>query len=76
MKHFIIKNGNVTWMTKEEFDQLPGRHVSEVTKDMTPEELERFKKERYEKFVKPLMEYNVESIERKRESQKPGWNHE
>ncbi|SDQ08349.1 hypothetical protein SAMN05216232_0458 [Virgibacillus subterraneus] len=74
MKHFIIENGNVTWLTKEEFDELPGQHVSEVIKDMTAEELERFKKERYEKFVKPLMEYNVESIERKRESQKTDWN--
>ena len=36
----------------------------EVIKDMTKEELERFHKERYEKFIKPLMEMNEKELEK------------
>lgn len=35
----------------------------EAIKDMTPEELERFHKERYEKFINPLMEMNIKELE-------------
>ncbi len=34
----------------------------EAIKGMTKEELERFHKERYEKFIKPLMEMNVREL--------------
>nr|PZN09926.1 MAG: hypothetical protein DIU64_07430 [Caldicoprobacter oshimai] len=40
------------------------RTLEEVIKDMTPEELEAFKKERYEKFVKPLLDENISALER------------
>lgn len=36
--------------------------LAEVIKDMTPEELESFKKERYEKFIKPLMKINESEL--------------
>ena len=36
----------------------------EAIKDMTEEELERFHKERYEKFIKPLMEMNEREVEK------------
>ncbi|SFQ10847.1 hypothetical protein SAMN05444406_11266 [Caldicoprobacter faecalis] len=40
------------------------RTLEEVIKDMTPEELEAFKKERNEKFVKPLLDENISALER------------
>ena len=40
------------------------RTLEEVIKDMSPEELEAFKKERYEKFVKPLLDENISALER------------
>jgi len=36
--------------------------LAEIIKDMTPEELDRFKKERYEKFIKPLMKINESEL--------------
>ncbi|NLM03710.1 MAG: hypothetical protein GX214_01680 [Clostridiales bacterium] len=42
--------------------KIKGVRVEDIIKDMTPEELERFKKERYEKFIKPLMEMNIKSL--------------
>ncbi|MFL0248093.1 hypothetical protein [Candidatus Clostridium stratigraminis] len=38
--------------------------LAEAIKDMTSEELERFKKERYEKFIKPLMDMNMKELEK------------
>jgi hypothetical protein len=37
----------------------------EAIKGMTKKELERFHKERYEKFIKPLMEVNVRELGKK-----------
>lgn len=42
-----------------------GVTLEEAIKDMTPEELERFKKERYEKFIKPLMNENIRALKDK-----------
>ncbi|MFD1039267.1 hypothetical protein ACFQ3N_12815 [Virgibacillus byunsanensis] len=67
MEHFIVKNGEVVELTKEEFENLPGRHVSEIVKDMTPEELDRFKKERQEKFINPLMKHNIVELNKKKQ---------
>ena len=36
----------------------------EAIKDMTEEELERFHKERYEKFIRPLIEMNEKELEK------------
>ena len=36
----------------------------EAIKDMTEEELERFHRERYEKFIKPLIEMNEKELEK------------
>ena len=36
----------------------------EAIKGMTKKELERFHKERYEKFIKPLMEMNEREVEK------------
>lgn len=41
-----------------------GVRYEDIIKDMTPEELERFNKERYEKFIKPLMEMNMREVEK------------
>mgnify|MGYP006279156699 CR=1 FL=1 len=38
--------------------------LEEAIKDMNEEELESFKKERYEKFLKPLMRMNQKNIEK------------
>lgn len=38
--------------------------LAEAIKDMNEEELERFKKERYEKFIKPMMRMNAEELEK------------
>lgn len=39
-----------------------GVRLEDIIKDMNEEELERFKIERYEKFIKPLMGMNVQNI--------------
>lgn len=37
--------------------------VADKIKDMNPEELKEFQKERYEKFIKPLMNSNIKDLE-------------
>ncbi|ABR48300.1 hypothetical protein Amet_2141 [Alkaliphilus metalliredigens QYMF] len=37
--------------------------LQEAIKGMNEEELERFKKERYEKFIKPLMGLNMKTTD-------------
>lgn len=59
---FTVKDGKIVKMTKEEFESQNAVSAQELSKDMTPEELERFKKERYEKFLKPLMGLNERQI--------------
>ncbi|MGY0693759.1 hypothetical protein ACW2QC_13375 [Virgibacillus sp. FSP13] len=66
MEYFKIENGKVQKLTKEEHEKRKGTPVHELVKDMTPEELERFRRERYEKFIKPLMGHNVAELKRKR----------
>jgi hypothetical protein len=39
--------------------------VEEATKDMTPEELERFLEERQRKFINPLLDANIKDLETK-----------
>lgn len=41
-----------------------GIRYEDIIKDMTEEELERFHKERYEKFIKPLMGMNMREVEK------------
>lgn len=64
MEHFFIENKQVKELTKEEAETLKGRNVTEVIKEMSPEQLKAFKKERYEKFIKPLMEHNMKEPRR------------
>lgn len=73
MKQFFVRNGKVQWLSEEEDKDkfLPNAiPVQEYIKGMTPEELEAFKKERYEKFLKPILGYNIQEIERKQAEKK------
>ena len=36
--------------------------LQEAIEGMSEEELERFKKERYEKFIKPMLKMNLDNI--------------
>ena len=36
--------------------------LQEAIEGMSEEELERFKKERYEKFIKPMLKMNIDNI--------------
>lgn len=45
--------------------EIKGVTLKEAIKDMTPEELEKFKKERYEKFIVPLMNENIRILKNK-----------
>ncbi|MFS0612941.1 hypothetical protein [Lederbergia ruris] len=60
MKRMTIenKNGKGCDKTKEE--------ASEVIKEMSPEELEAFKLERYRKFIRPLTEYHVDDLKNRK----------
>lgn len=58
MKRLIIEKGKECENTKEK--------ATEVIKEMTPEELEAFKLERYRKFIGPLTEYHVDDIKNKK----------
>jgi len=42
---------------------IKGVRLEDIIKDMNEEELERFKKERYEKFIKPLTRLNLKVIQ-------------
>jgi hypothetical protein len=59
MDYFIVENGKIRYQTKEEFESLKGIDVNDYTQGMSSEELKAFQKERYEKFIKPLIEYNI-----------------
>lgn len=66
MEYFFVKNGKVVRKNEEDFGFLPSsKSVQEIIKDMTPEELEAFKKERYEKFLKPLFNHNIQELDKK-----------
>ncbi|MCJ8008328.1 hypothetical protein ACFFF5_16340 [Lederbergia wuyishanensis] len=42
--------------------------MMEVIKAMTPEELEAFKRERYQKFIKPFLDQNGSQIIKKKKT--------
>jgi hypothetical protein len=54
---FILVNGKIVQLSDEELKKLQMKAISveDAVKNMTPEQLEKFKKERYEKFIKPLI---------------------
>ncbi|GIN73717.1 hypothetical protein J14TS2_41920 [Bacillus sp. J14TS2] len=58
MKRLVIESEK---KQKEEKDQ-----VSEVIKEMSPEELEAFKLERYRKFIGPLTEYHIDDMKNRK----------
>jgi hypothetical protein len=71
MMYFFVKDGKVEWLSEEEFTALgPAKNVQEVTEGMTPEELEAFKKERYERFIKPMMNHNIQELKNQKEKSK------
>ncbi|MCP8615270.1 hypothetical protein [Salirhabdus salicampi] len=61
---FHVRNGEVVQLTEKEAKQVKrkGVYITELTKHMTQEELEAFKKERYEKFLKPIMNHNESQL--------------
>ncbi|MCJ7841042.1 hypothetical protein MUB24_09035 [Lederbergia sp. NSJ-179] len=58
MKRMTVENEKECDKTKEE--------ASEVIKEMSPEELEAFKLERYRKFIGPLTEYHVDDLKNRK----------
>lgn len=66
MKNFMIESGKKKELSNEEIKNLKAKNVTEVIKEMTPDELEAFKKARYEKFIKPLIDRNLEELDRKK----------
>ncbi|QHS21458.1 hypothetical protein GWK91_00120 [Virgibacillus sp. MSP4-1] len=68
----FIKNGKVIEVSEEEAKEIrnQGKPVTKIAKNMTQEELEGFKKERYRKFIKPIMEYNQEQLQDKRNAER------
>ena len=55
---------------------IKGVRYEDIIKDMTEEELERFHKERYEKFIKPLMGMNLKEVEKLEKGKKDQYNQE
>ncbi|WP_404450600.1 hypothetical protein LG329_09590 [Virgibacillus necropolis] len=64
MKRVFVKDGKVKQLTKRHFKSLQARNTSRVVKDMTPEEIESYNKERHERFIVPLMESNRKSMKK------------
>ncbi|WP_088034878.1 hypothetical protein [Evansella clarkii] len=62
----IVEKGKVRYLSKEEYEKLGVKIVEDIVKDMSPEELQKFQKERYEKFIKPLMDHNINQLKDKK----------
>lgn len=43
-------------------EEIEGVRIEGIIKDLTLEELERLKIERYEKFIKPLMKMDMKAL--------------
>ena len=63
MEYFLVKDGKVLWLSEDEFKALdPGITVQKAIKDMTHDQSEAFNEERYEKFLKPLYNHNIQEL--------------
>ncbi|MBS4202142.1 hypothetical protein KHA93_21260 [Bacillus sp. FJAT-49732] len=62
MENINMKNEKAKQVINDGYETPP---VTEVIKEMTPEELEAFKRERYQKFIKPFLDQNDTQIKKK-----------